>query len=375
MLKRSIALCLCFTPCIWAADQLPRTTPGPLSARQLRVGDIATVEGVRSNPLVGYGLIVGLNGTGDRRQTVFTTQMLANVLQRLGIAVSAPAVRVNNVASVLVTASLPAFARPGTQLDLTVSSIGDAKSLEGGTLLLTELRAVDGQVYAVAQGPLTLGGYSAGMSGNSKQVNHPTAGRIPGGGLVERDTSVDLHHLTGLSFLLRDPDFSTADAVARTINEEFGQPLASAIDARRIQIQPRASDSLPALIGRVQALTVPVHTAARVVVNERTGTVVIGKDVHLRPVSVLHGSLRISITTELTVSQPNLLASGDTIVIPNTQTSAREEPARRLDLAENATVEDLVNGLQRIGATARDIVAILQAIKAAGALDAELEVL
>src|SRR5882672_3373765 len=197
---------------------------GPAPVRVL-IRDIASVEGVRSNPLLGYGIVVGLNGTGDRRQTVFTTQTLAGVLSRLGVQISAAAVRVNNVASVFVTATLPPFARPGTALDVTVSSIGDAKSLEGGMLLLTPLRAADGEVYAAAQGPLTVGGYSAGGAGNGKQVNHPTVGRIPSGGLVERDAAVDLHSPSKVSWLLADESFSTAGEFAAAVNLEFGLPL------------------------------------------------------------------------------------------------------------------------------------------------------
>ncbi len=374
MPTRQITIALCLAAALFA-EEPAKPSAAPLASRHLRVGDITTVEGVRKNPLVGYGLVVGLNGTGDRRQTVFTTQMLANVLQRLGISVSAPAVRVNNIASVLVTADLPPFARPGTQIDLTVSSIGDAKSLEGGTLLLTELHAADGQVYAVAQGPLVLGGYTAGNTTTSKQVNHPTVGKIPNGGTVERDTSLDLHQLTRISFLLRDPDFSTAESIAMAVNAQQERTIAAAIDGRLIEVQTSPSTPIPALIAQIQNLSVGVHSSAKVVVNERTGTVVIGKEVHLRPVSVLHGGLRISVTTDFTASQPNPLASGDTVVLPKTQVTAQEEPARRLELNDDATIEDLVNGLQRIGATARDVVAILQAIKAAGALDAELEVL
>jgi flagellar P-ring protein FlgI len=344
-------------------------------ARNPRIGDITTVEGVRDNPVIGYGLVVGLNGTGDRRQTIFTTQMLANTLQRLGIAVSAPTVRVNNIAAVLVTAKLPPFGRPGTQIDVTVSSIGDAKSLEGGTLLLSQLRAADGQTYAVAQGAITLGGYSTSGGGNGKQVNHPTAGRIVAGGTIEKDTSIDLHDQPLVTLLLREADFETASRIAIAINREAGTTMASAVDGRRIDLKMKPGESIPAVLGRVQSLQVEAHTAARVVINERTGTVVIGKEVRLRAVSVLHGNLRISVATEFTASQPYPESSGQTTIVPNSELTAKEDTARRLDLNENATVNDLVNGLQVMGATARDVVAILQAIKAAGALDAEFEVL
>ena len=341
------------------------------------IRDLASVEGVRPNPLLGYGLVVGLNGTGDRRQTIFTTQTLAGVMSRLGIQIPAASVKVNNVAAVFVTASLPPFARPGTPLDVTVSSIGDAKSLEGGVLLLTPLHAADGEIYAAAQGALTIGGYSAGGSGNGKQVNHPTVGRIPGGGLVERDAAVDLHSLSKVSLLLAEESFSAAEEVAGAINQEFGTLLASAIDSRRVEVAlpGGGKTSLPALIARIEKLPVAVEHRARVVVNERTGTIVMGRDVQLRAVSILHGSLSVEIATQLLVSQPAPLGQGDTVVVPETKLKATEGPARRVELGEGATVEQLVNGLQAIGASARDVIAILQALKAAGALEAELEVL
>jgi flagellar P-ring protein precursor FlgI len=347
-------------------------------ARQVLLRDITTVEGVRDNPLIGYGVVVGLSGTGDRRQTMFTIQMLANALQRMGVQIPVGTARVNNIAAVFVTATLPPFARPGTALDVTVSSIGGAKSLEGGLLLLTPLYAADGQVYAAAQGPVTLGGYSAGGAGNTKQVNRPTVGRIPGGGLVERDTAVQLEKIGKLSLLLSDTDFSAADEVASVINREFGQTIARAVDGRRVELVPQTAEKqvdIPALLARIENLPVTIHPRAKVVVNERTGTVVMGRDVKLGAVSILHGSLSIEIATELAVSQPNPLARGDTVVVPQTGVRAEEKAARRVELNEGASVEQLVSGLQAIGATTRDVIAILQALKAAGALQAELEVI
>jgi flagellar P-ring protein precursor FlgI len=278
----------------------------------------------------------------------------------------------------MVTASLPPFARPGTALDVTVSAIGDAKSLEGGVLLLTSLHAADGQVYAEAQGALTLGGYVAGGGGNSKVVNHATVGRVPAGGIVERDSSIDLKQLKILSFSLRDPDFTSARDVAAAINHEFGKQLASALDSRHVDVNVDQSGaaSVPALIAQVQNLTVSIHPPAKVVMNERTGTIVMGGDVKLSPVSVLHGDLTVEVTTTFSVSQalPNA-KDGKTEVIPETEVRARDKPARSFQLKEGANVEELINGLHAMGATARDIVAILQAIKAAGGLQAELEVL
>lgn len=347
------------------------------TVRKALIRDITSVEGVRENPVLGYGIVVGLKGTGDKQQTLFTTQTLANVLQRMGVQVPPGSIQIHNVAAVFVTATLPAFASPGTQLDVTVSSAGDAKSLEGGVLLLTPLYAADGKVYGAAQGPLTLGGYSAGGSGNSKQLNHPTVGRIPNGGLVERDSSLDLRKLEKVSLLLSDANFSTAEEVASAINREFGKSVARAADSRRVDIDAAASGAadLPALLARVENLPVEVRRRARVVVNERTGTVVLGKDVRLGAVSILHGNLSIEVATEFSVSQPNPLAQGETKVVAQPSVAAEEAPARTIALTEGASVEQLVTGLLRIGATARDVIAILQAIKAAGALEADLEVI
>ena len=345
------------------------------------IRDVASVEGVRENSLIGYGLVVGLKGTGDKQQTYFTIQTLASILARMGVqipsAVLQSTVQVKNVAAVFVTATLQPFSRPGIRLDVMVSSIGDARSLEGGLLLLTPLYAADGRVFAAAQGPLVVGGYAVGTSANSKQMNHPTVGRIPGGGLVERDSSLRLAGLDHLSLLLNDANFSTAEEVAAAINREWSSPLATAIDSRRIEIDvtKAAAPSIPALLARIENLEVEVRRRAKVVVNERTGTVVLGQDVHLGAVSILHGSFSIEVTTALSVSQPNPLSKGQTEVVPQTRVSASEFPARNVELGEGASVEQLVTRLQAIGATARDVVSILQAIKAAGALEAELEII
>ncbi|MGA8150206.1 MAG: flagellar basal body P-ring protein FlgI [Terriglobales bacterium] len=342
------------------------------------IRDVTSVEGVRDNPIIGYGVVVGLKNSGDKQQTLFTNQTLANILQRVGVQTSPAAIIVKNVAAVFVTAVLPPFARPGTRLDVTVASAGDARSLEGGLLLLTPLYGADGQVYATAQGTLVLGGYSEGGGSNSKQVNHPTAGRVPGGGLVERDSSLDLRNLEKVSLLLNDPNFQGAEEVASAIDREFEKPIASVVDSRRIDVRLAGSESkdIPALLARVEDLNVVVYHRARVVVNERTGTIVMGKDVHLGAVSILHGNLSIEVTTEFAVSQPNPLSQGGkTEVVPGKTIKAEESPARRIELSEGATVEQLVNGLQKIGATSRDVIAILQAIKAAGALEADLEVI
>ena len=346
------------------------------SKTHLAIRDLASIEGVRENPLIGYGMVVGLAGTGDRRQTMFSTQTLANILQKMGVQIPAGSVSVKNVAAVFVTASLPPFARPGTQIDVTVSSIGDATTLEGGTLLLAPLYAADGLVYAEAQGAVTLGGYTAGKAGtNSKQVNHPTAGRIPNGGLVERDVSIDLRKLERISLLVRDPDFRLTSEMAAAINQEVGRPMATAVDSGRVELQHVPSNGISELMARLLSLKVEIHPRARVVVSERTGTIVMGRDVRLSAVSILHGDLSIEIATDYQVSQPAPFSNGQTAVVPDTQLEAKDDKTKRIELGEGASVEQLVNGLQAIGATARDVVAILQAIKAAGALEADLEVI
>ena len=342
------------------------------------IKDLTTIEGVRDNPLVGYGVVVGLARTGDSQQTVFSTQTLSNLLRNMGVQVNPTSIMVNNVAAVFVTASLPPFARPGMKIDVTVSSAGDAKSLAGGMLLMTPLKAADGNVYAVAQGPLTLGGYSAGANGNTKVINHLNVGRIPEGGIVERDTAVDLANLTKLSLLLRDPDFAAARDIAAAINKELGRDAARPLDSRRIDIVGIVAGvgAVPDLMARIGTLPISVHPAAKVVVNERTGTVVMGGAVTLGACSILHGNLAIEVTTKFEVSQPSAFSSvGQTEVVPQTEVQASEAPAQLIQLKEGATVEELVRGLQTLGAGARDIVSILQAIKAAGALEADLEVL
>jgi flagellar P-ring protein FlgI len=345
--------------------------------RQVQLRDISTFEGVRDNMLIGYGLVVGLKRTGDSQQTQFSTQTLANILERMGVQIPVSSVQIRNVAAVFVTATLPPFARPGTRIDVTISSVGDAKSIEGGLLLLTPLHASDGQVYAAAQGPLVLAGYTAGTHSNSTTVNHPTVGRIPDGAIVERDTSVDLSHLTSIGLLLREPDFGVARDAAAAINKAFQRPVARAIDASRIEINGSGlmPDGISSWLARIGDIPVTIPSIARVVVNERTGTVVLGSDVSLGACSILQGSLAVNITTTYEVSQPGPFSQGTTVVVPQTTVETKESPAQTVRLKEGATVEDLIRGLQAIGATARDIVAILQAVKAAGALQAELEVI
>lgn len=346
-----------------------------------RVKDVATIEGIRDNQLVGYGLIVGLRGTGDSSQTVFPAQTLISALERMGITVpltgsnSAANMQVKNMAAVFVVATLPPFSRPGYRMDVTVSSAGDARSLEGGILLMTPLYGPDGQIYAQAQGSLVLGGYVAAQNGNSRQLNHPTTARIPGGALVERSVPFELKQLQTVNVLLNDADFHTAERMAAAINERLGANRAHAVDSRRVEIAAATNEDVAALLDTVEGVEIEVWPRARVVVNERTGTVVIGGTVRLQPVSILHGGLTVNVVSRPQVSQPGAFSNGRTEVVQQTTVQAQDKPVNRIELREGATVEDLVQELQRIGAGARDVISILQAMKEAGALEAELETL
>lgn len=345
--------------------------------RQVKIRDLTQIQGVRDNQLVGYGLAIGLNRTGDTQQTFFTVQTLANSLQRMGVQISPGVVVVKNVAAVFVTATLPPFARPGMKLDVTVSSVGDAKSIQGGVLLLTALRAANGEVYAEAQGALVVGGYSEGASGNSKSVNHPTVGRIAEGATIERDAAVDLSRFKTVSLLLQNPDFTAARDIADVINKEFGKPVAAALDSRRIDVDVAAcgANSVPVLISRVQNLSINFRSPAKVVVNERTGTIVMGGDVRLSPVSVIQGSLTIDVETKHVVVEPPPFSNGKTETVEQVKTTVNDSPAQSIQMEEGANVDELIKGLHAIGATSHDIISILQAIKAAGGLDADLEVI
>lgn len=350
-----------------------------VQAKLARVGDIATVEGVRDNQLVGYGIVVGLHGTGDSSQTVFPTQTLESALERMGVNLQgnsmASMMQTRNVAAVFLAGTLPPFAEPGGRIDVTVSSAGDARSLEGGLLLLTPLYGPDGQVYAQAQGPLVLGGYAVAANGSSKSVNYPTTARIPSGAIVERAVPLDLRTLRPLALLLNQADFRTAEAVAAAIDKEMGSRMAHALDSRRIELKPQPGEDIAALLAQVEEVEVQVFPQAEVVVNERTGTVVIGGDVTLQPVTILHGGLVVDIVSRFQVSQPNALGQGTTEVVRQTTVQAQDKPVNRIELKEGATVEDLVQNLQQIGATSRDVISILQAMKEAGALGARLEVM
>lgn len=365
-LKTSIALC-----------GLAALAAAPAGAAT-RLKELVSLEGVRDNQLIGYGLVVGLNGTGDRKQTVFSTQSLMNLLQQMGVSVPPAAVTVRNTAAVMVTATLPGFAQEGVRIDATASAIGDAANLQGGILILTSLRGVDGQVYAVAQGPVVTGGFSTGAAGNSQSVNHPTVGRVPEGAIVER-ASPALTPSGHLKLQLRQPDFTTAVRVSEIVNKKFPgtTPLARPDNSAlvTVNVPPEFASRVTEFVAGIEALEIDVDRPARVIVNERTGTIVMGKQVHVSPVAIMHGNLTVEIQTILQVSQPNPLGQGTTQVVPQTAVTTGEEKARNLVLKEGATVEELVHALSSIGSTPRDIIAILQSLRAAGALEADLEVI
>ncbi|MBI4611242.1 MAG: flagellar basal body P-ring protein FlgI [Candidatus Rokubacteria bacterium] len=362
------------------------STPLPAWAEPTlaRVKDVARVIGVRDNELYGYGLVLGLNGTGDRRQNAFfTVQSIQNLLIRQGINLppNGRTIETKNVAAVMVTAKLPPFAKPGTTIDITVSSLGDATSLGGGTLLLTPLQAADGKVYAVAQGPVSIGGgfsVTAPGTGESVQKNHPTVGRIVNGATVEREVQMVVGPQR-LSIALLQPDFTTSARLAQAINAGLGDALAQAIDAATVTVAvpAPAQQRLVEFMAQIEQVEVPTDAPAKVVVNERTGTIIMGSQVKISTVAVSHGNLSIQIKSEFQVSQPLPFAPGgaQTTVVPKTETTVKEEKAPVVLLKSGASIGDLVQGLNAIGATPRDLIAILQAIKRAGALHAELEIM
>jgi flagellar P-ring protein precursor FlgI len=351
--------------------------PSPAAAARLK--ELASIEGVRDNQLIGYGLVVGLAGTGDRRQTVFSAQSLTNMLQRMGVTVPPTAIQVKNTAAVMVTATLPPYAQPGSRIDVTAAALGDAPNLQGGLLVVTSLRGQDGQVYAVAQGPVVTGGFVAGRAGNSQTVNHPTVGRVPNGAIVERPApSVPVGNRLRLQ--LHQADFTTAARVAAALNKKFApgaDPVAKPENAALVSVAvppPFASRAID-FIAELEAVTVEADRPAKVVVNERTGTIVMGNPVRIAPAAIMHGNLAVEIQTAFEVSQPAPMSSGNTELVPKVGVGVRQEPARNIVLKNGATVEELVRALAAIGSTPRDIVAILQSLRAAGALDAELEVI
>jgi flagellar P-ring protein FlgI len=349
------------------------------TAHAARIKEVASVAGVRSNPLTGYGLVVGLDGTGDQTtQAPFTGQSLTAMLQQFGVLLpQGVTMQPRNIAAVMVTASLPAFAQPGQQLDINVSSIGNAKSLRGGTLIATPLRGADGQVYAIAQGNLVVGGAGASAGGSKVQINHLSAGRIPAGALVERSVPTPLSQGEFIQFDLNSSDFATARAVAQAINKVKGAGVAQALDGRVVRVKaPQTPDERVAFLADVENLAVDAASpAARVVINARTGSIVMNQAVTLAACAVAHGSLSVTISSTPVISQPNALSGGQTVVAEKADIAIRQEPGSLIQLPAGARLADVVKALNSLGATPQDLLAILQAMKSAGALNAEIEVI
>lgn len=343
-----------------------------------RLKDVAFVRGVRENELVGYGLVVGLRNTGDDQGAVFTVQSVTTMLRRLGVQVDPTQMRLRNVAAVMVTARLPPYARSGSKLDVVVSSLGSATSLQGGALLQTPLKGADGRVYALAQGSLSLGGFEVGSrTGSYMQKNQVTTGRVPSGALVERE-SVDETVLKGndITLVLNTPDFTTADRLATSINAKFGEKTAAATDpsAVTVKVPKEFADRAPAFVAALEALEVTPDALAKVVINERTGTVVAGQQVKLSPAAVAFGGLFVEVRESYLVSQAAPWSAGTTQVVPQSEVKAGDTPGKVHALAEASTLGDVVKVLNGLGASPRDLIAILQAMQRAGALHAEVEV-
>jgi flagellar P-ring protein precursor FlgI len=347
-------------------------------AQAIRIKDVAGIKGVRPNQLVGYGLVVGLGGTGDDDKTQFTNQSLANMLEKMGIVVDPSEVDIDNIAAVMVTAQLPAFAKVGKQLDVTVSSIGNAKTLQGGTLLMTPLEGPDGQVYAVAQGPLSIGGFEVkGASGSTIQKNHTLAGTIPGGAIVEREIAFELAGRQSLELILKQPDFTTSLRMADSIAAVFQASRARAVDAGTVAVDvPEAfAHNLVHYIAEIEKIEIMPDSVARVVLNERTGTIVMGENVRIATVAISHGNLSIIIKEQPAVSQPLPFSAGETVVVPQTEIVVQEEKANLSVMRAGASIGEVVRGLNAIGVSPRDLIAIVQAIKAAGALHADVQII
>ncbi|NSX56697.1 flagellar basal body P-ring protein FlgI [Parasulfitobacter algicola] len=344
-------------------------------AGPIRIKDLVEFDGVRGNDLVGYGLVVGLNGTGDGiRNAPFTEEIMANILERLGVNVTGEQFRPKNVAAVFVTAELPPFSRAGSQIDITVSAIGDAKSLLGGTLIMTPLNAADGQIYAVAQGTIIAGGVSAEGDGASVVQGVPTAGVIPSGARVEREVDFDFASLTEIRMALRTPDFTTAGRIEQAVNAAFGRPVARMLDAGTVQLDINATrlPSAAHALGQVENILVEPERKAKVVVDQRSGTIVMGEDVRISRVAVSQGNLTLRIQEEPIVVQPNPFAEGQTVVVPRTTAEIEEEPGIGLaEISGGTSLSEVIAGLNALGVAPRDMIDILKSIKAAGALHAE----
>jgi flagellar P-ring protein precursor FlgI len=344
-----------------------------------RIKDIAAFRGVRPNQLVGYGLVVGLAGSGDSNTTQFTLQSMSSMLEKMGVTVNAEDIKVKNVAAVMVTAELPPFARSGSRLDALVNSIGDAKALQGGTLVMTPLKGADGQVYAVAQGPVATGGFLVGAStGDKVNKNFPTVGRVVQGASVEREIPFDLNQKESLTLALNKPDFTTATRVAQSINAGLMDQVARTQDSGTVHVAvpPGYAGKIAQLIAAIEGLNVTPDSVSRVVINERTGTVIMGENVRIATVAIAHGNLSVEIKQNYNVSQPMPFSErGRTVVTPDTQTIVQEGRAPLQIMPSGVSIGEVVRALNALGVTPRDLISILQALKAAGALQAELEII
>lgn len=344
----------------------------------IRIKDLVEFDGVRGNDLVGYGLVVGLNGTGDGlRNAPFTEEIMSNMLERLGVNVTGEQLRPKNVAAVMITASLPPFARAGNKIDITVSAIGDAKSLLGGTLVMTPLKAADGEIYAVAQGAIIAGGAVAQGNGVSVTQGVPTAGNIPSGARVEREIAFEINDLETVRLALRTPDFTTAARIENAINREYGRRVAEMLDGGTVALHIRETRarSVAHAIGRVENLSVEPEQRARVVVDQRSGTIVMGRDVRISRVAVSQGNLTLKVEESPLVVQPNPFSQGDTVVVPRSQATLTQEPGIRMaEVAQGSSLSEVVAGLNALGVSPRDMIDILKSINAAGALHAEFVV-
>lgn len=378
---QALAALLVLGPACVAADVAPdRMEDDPRRAYlaggdgpPVRIKDLGTFEGVRGNDLVGYGLVVGLAGTGDSlRNSPFTEEALSNLLERLGVNVTGENFRPKNIAAVLVTATLPPFARAGGRIDVAVSAIGDANSLHGGTLVMTPLNAADGQIYAVAQGPVVAGGISAQTENAAAQIGVPTVGDIPGGASVEREVAFDFETLDGITFALRNPDFTTAMAAAAAIERAEPGVAARAMDSRTVRLVPRrAGMPLTELVARVERVPVRPDSRAVIVMDQSAGTIVVGGDIPLPDMSITHGGIKIEAQRQFVAAQPNPFAEGQTVVLPVDQVGIQQGPTSTMRPDPGATVQDVVEGLSAIGMSALEIMDILQTIKASGLIHSD----
>ena len=368
--KRIVAICLIMALGIWMGTEV--------DVWAARVKDIAGIKGARPNQLIGYGLVVGLNSTGDDDKTEFTFQSLTSMMKRMGIVVDKKKVDLDNVAGVMVTATLPSFTKVGTRIDVVVSSMGNAKNLQGGTLLMTPLSAPDGNVYAVAQGPLSTGGFAAGgAAGGGVQKNHPTVGYIPGGAIIEKDLSLNLLEKNVMSLNLNNPDFTTCLRLTRVINMGLGEEFAQSVDAGTVEIKIPGEfrERLVEFISLVENLDIGTDAIAKVVLNERTGTVIMGENVRISTVAISHGNLSIIVKERERVSQPLPFSEGETVVTPDTEITIKEEDSLLMVVPEGVNLREVVGGLNAIGVSPRDLISIFQAIRASGALQAELVII